>query len=280
MWRLIQISTIAFKRRFSNQVDNITIADHFIPIHQGDLFAREWKCQNRGDSRRTPFVLLHDSLGCVELWRDFPKELCQKTGRTVIAYDRLGFGRSSLRSEQVPIDFIQEESREFLPKILKHFALDRFIAFGHSVGGPMAVECGRSVSGCTGIIVESGQTCVEERTLAGIRAAKESFKDATEVRRLEKYHGPKARWVLDAWIETWLSPQFATWSLRETLSHLKVPALVIHGEQDEFGSVAQPKMISDLTLGPCSVHILDNCGHVPHREKPDKVLDLISKFLE
>mgnify|MGYP002377470624 FL=1 len=226
-----------------------------------------------------PIVLLHDSLGCVDTWREFPKALSLRTRRNVVAYDRLGFGRSSARTSLPSKKFVTEEAEIYLPLVLKALSIQKFSLFGHSVGGSIAiVAAARMPELCLNVITESAQAFVEDRTREGIRAAKDNFKNTDVFARLQKYHGANAKWVLDAWTEVWLSKDFANWSLEKDLPKVKCPLLVIHGDKDEFGSKAFPQKISALAGGQSYMKILSNCGHVPHRDATNLVLDFAVEF--
>jgi pimeloyl-ACP methyl ester carboxylesterase len=228
----------------------------------------------------SPIVLFHDSLGCVDLWRDFPAALCAATGRRVIAYDRLGFGRSDARSDRPPLDFVADEARHYFPALRDALGFRRFIAFGHSVGGGMAVNCAAAFSAdCEALITESAQVFPEDLTLKNIAEAKAQFEDSAQMRRLDKYHGDKTRWVVDAWTENWLHPGFAAWTLRDVLPQVNCPVLAIHGEHDEYGTTRHPQMIGELSGGPARVEILPDTYHVPHRERPGAILDLVAEFV-
>jgi pimeloyl-ACP methyl ester carboxylesterase len=197
----------------------------------------------------------------------------------VVAYDRLGFGRSSPLHELPSHDFIREEAEAVLPAVLRELGIVRFALFGHSVGGGMSLTAAaRAGDACRAVVTESAQAFVEERTVAGIERAKLAFQQPEQFARLERWHGPKARWVLDAWTETWLSSAFAGWSLTGILPQVKCPVLVIHGDQDEYGSVRFPEFIRDHVAGPVEMHLLPGRGHVPHRECPDVVTDLVARF--
>ena len=225
-------------------------------------------------------MLFHDSLGCVDLWRDFPAELCLATGRRVIAYDRLGFGRSDPRTDPPSLDFVAEEAALYFPVIREQLGLERFIAFGHSVGGGMALHCAaRFAEHCEALVTEAAQVFAEDRTLEGIREAKGQFKDPAQLERLAKYHGQKAKWVLDAWTETWLHPGFASWSLDGVLPQVRCPVLAIHGELDEYGSTRHPRLIGERCGGLAQVEVLADTRHVPHRERAEAVLRLVSEFV-
>jgi pimeloyl-ACP methyl ester carboxylesterase len=251
--------------------------DILLNVKGGTVFARRW--QPAVTSSTAPLVLLHDSLGCMDLWRDFPATLARQLGRPVVAYDRLGFGRSSPREQLPAADFIREEAEEFLPVILSGLGIADFALFGHSVGGAMAlVAASRAGDCCKAVVSESAQAFVEGRTVAGIQEARERFQEPEEFDRLRKWHSSKARWVLDAWTEVWLSPEFASWSLEPDLPLVRCPVLVIHGEEDEYGSVRFPELICRHVGGPAEMHILSGCGHVPHRERPDVVAGLVARF--
>ncbi len=233
-----------------------------------------------------PLMLLHDSLGAVELWRDFPAQLSERTGYMVVAYDRLGFGKSVLNPVRIGRNFIRDEALLSLSDVLKGLQMEKAILFGHSVGGGMALAAAAQLPDrIAAVITESAQAFVEDRTLEGIRAARKNFADPVQLARLAKYHGndlEKARWVLDAWTETWLAPEFAGWSLEEDLRKLRCPVLAMHGDLDEFGSGRHPEMIAGLPsafAGQGECVMFEGCGHVPHRENPALVLETVMGFL-
>ena len=256
--------------------------DLWVDHPQGRIFAREWSPPGVGAHRPpSPIVLFHDSLGCVELWRDFPAQLSAASGRRVIAYDRLGFGRSDAREVLPELDFIAEEARVYFPALREQLGLERFVVFGHSVGGGMAVNCAAAFAGaCDALITESAQVFPEDLTLNSIAEAKGQFVDESQLQRLARYHGDKARWVLDAWTESWLHPGFAAWSLKSVLPQVRCPVLAIHGMHDEYGTRVHPEMIGELSAGPAQVAILPDTFHVPHRERPEAVIELVCGFLD
>ena len=228
----------------------------------------------------TPIVLFHDSLGCVDLWRSFPAALSKNTGRRVIAYDRLGFGKSGVRCDKLGLDFVSEEAETYFPALREQLGVERFIAFGHSVGGGMALHCAARFADIRdAVITESAQAFVEDRTVEGILNAKEQFQQEEQFARLKKYHGDKAKWVLDAWTETWLDPRFAAFSLKAVLPRVRCPLLVIHGIHDEYASTRHPEMIAELSGGPSQLEILADTYHVPHREREQAVVALVTDFL-
>jgi pimeloyl-ACP methyl ester carboxylesterase len=258
-------------------VSGIHCLDSFVDASGGRIFVRHW---SEGLSNRPPVILLHDSLGSVEQWRDFPAALAQATRRHVVAYDRLGFGKSTQRIERPSADFIREEAEKLFPALCRALGITRFILFGHSVGGAMALMIAAEQSeACGGVVTEAAQAFVEPQTLMGIRSAKAAFSNPEQFARIVRWHGDKARWVLDAWTEVWLSPQFLTWNLDGHLGKVICPVLTIHGDRDEYGSLAFPRRITSQVKGPSTMAILSGCGHIPHREKKDEVLRWVSDFL-
>jgi pimeloyl-ACP methyl ester carboxylesterase len=251
--------------------------DSWVEVPGGKVFTRRWDVAS---TDRAPLILMHDSLGCVELWRDFPAELAHATGRPVIAYDRLGFGKSDPQTDRPAVSFIRDEAEVIFPALRRQLSLDRFVLFGHSVGGAMALATA-ALHGdtCEGVITEAAQTFVESRTVSGIRAAKQQFSHGQELARLERWHGERAAWVLDAWTGVWLSPEFASWSLDDLLPRIQCPVLAIHGDRDDYGTVEFPRHIARRVTGPVEMAILDDCGHVPHREKKEEVLRRVTSFL-
>lgn len=258
----------------------VRASDHWITTEEGKLFARAWRLTDLPRDVDAPILLFHDSLGCVDLWRDFPEQLAVATRRTVVGYDRLGFGRSDAHPGQLPLRFIRDEAVRVVPRLREALDLDVIVPFGHSVGGGMAVAtAARWPERCAALVTEAAQTFVEDRTVAGLRAARVDFAEPGQLERLARYHGDKARWVLDAWIETWLSPAFAAWRLDDDLRAVRCPVLALHGDRDEYGSVEHPERIAGLTGGASRAVILEGCGHVPHREQPTMVLSEVARFL-
>ncbi|MBB3189303.1 alpha/beta fold hydrolase [Halomonas cerina] len=244
----------------------------------GDIHVARWR-PDTADAGRSPIVLLHDSLGCVALWRDFPARLADASGREVFAYDRLGFGRSDPYPGRLPLSFIDDEARGAFAAVRDHLKRERFVLFGHSVGGGMAIEAAaQHPESCEGLITVAAQAYMEPRILAGIREAEQSFTDPDQLARLARYHGDKAEWVLRAWVDTWQTEAFANWNLAPTLARVHCPTLAIHGEQDEFGSPDQARYIAERSAGPSGARILP-CGHVPHRECPERLIAAVEGFL-
>ncbi|KGK41835.1 alpha/beta hydrolase [Nitrincola sp. A-D6] len=261
------------------RINETLIDDRFVAVPGGSVFVRRWRPAET--SSVVPLVLLHDSLGSVAQWRDFPLQLAERLQRPVIAYDRLGFGQSSARTALPSADFIIEEAELIFPVLCQAMGITRFCLLGHSVGGVMALTIAASkAEACEATITLAAQAFVEERTLEGIRAAQQQFAQPAAFNKLMKWHGDKARWVLDAWTGTWLSPAFRSWTIDACLPHIHSAVLVIHGDSDEYGSVAFPQHIAAGVAGPSKQVIMQHCGHLPHAEQPAQVLDLIADFMQ
>lgn len=258
----------------------ISTRDIWLSTDRGRLYTRRWHPASGAAKDGPAIVLFHDSLGCVELWRDFPERLALATGRDVVAYDRLGFGRSDPHPGKLQRGFVVDEARSAFRTVREQWQLDSFVAFGHSVGGGMAIACAAEYPDrCHALITESAQAFVEDRTLAGIRAAKHAFAQPAQFDRLRRYHGDKAAWVLDAWTETWLGADFAGWNLDAELRGVRCPALVLHGDGDEYGSTRQPRHIAELVGAHSTLCILPGCSHVPHREHGERIVDTVAQWL-
>lgn len=250
---------------------------HLISTPTGELFVKRW---SPPQPTGAPIVLLHDSLGCVALWRDFPARLVTLSGRQVIAYDRLGFGASAPYPGTISPDFILQEAQTGFKHVYETLGLRDFIVLGHSVGAGMAVGiAARYQETCVGLVTLSAQAWVDAQIRSGIEAARQQFAEPGQIERLAKYHGDKAPWVLNAWTETWLSDEFREWTLDKILPHVHCSTLCLHGDQDEYGSPTHSEHLARMTAGQSRAVTLRGCGHVPHRECPDAVLAGMEGFV-
>lgn len=252
--------------------------EFWLEASEGRLYAKTWRPTMSGSWTASPILLFHDSLGCVQLWRDFPQLLSLQTNRTIIAYDRIGFGRSAPAQAKLQSDFISDEAAEIVPIVLQQLGLTEFIACGHSVGGAMAIEAaGHFPRLCHGVITLGAQAFVTEQTVFGVQAAKADFEAPDEFKRLEKYHGERARWVLNAWTETWLGDEFKDWNLDEPLERIACPILAVHGDRDEYGPIDHAVRIAG---DRGEISILPSIGHSPHRQDPLRLAEVIAKFIQ
>ncbi|WP_291159844.1 alpha/beta fold hydrolase [Gemmatimonas sp. UBA7669] len=260
----------------------VATESRFVDVAGGRLFVQSWSpaVLHADHTPRAPIVLFHDSLGCVALWREFPALLAATTSRRVIAYDRLGFGQSSARHDVLAHSFVEDEGREVVPRLLTALGVETFVAMGHSVGGGMAVAAAAAHRArCTALITMAAQSFVEDRTVAGVREARASFAAPEQLARIARHHGDRAEWVLHAWVDTWLHPDFATWSLDALAEQVHCPALVIHSDNDEYGSLAHPMRLLRHLRGPSRQLTVPGGGHLPHRTEPAAVLNAVQDLL-
>jgi pimeloyl-ACP methyl ester carboxylesterase len=255
----------------------VTSKEMFIDVKGGSIYIKKWIPENLKCT--SPIVLMHDSLGCVDLWRDFPEELARSLSCVVIAYDRLGFGRSSVNENTPGINFVWDEADFYFSHIKSAAQFSTYYLFGHSVGGGMSIGIAATDNKCIGVITESAQAFVEEITIKGIKEAQTLFQSPEQIERLKKWHGNKANWVLSAWIDVWLSAEFLSWSLEPRIGKVTCPVLALHGDRDEYGSTAFPEYIVGNTAGESSMIMIENCGHVPHKEKMDEVINHTKSFI-
>ena len=229
---------------------------------------------------RPTIIFLHDSLGCIQLWRDFPKKLGELTNCNVLVYDRQGYGKSSpFTTSERNNDYLEIEA-DILIEILDAFKIADAILFGHSDGGSIAlIAAAKYPSHIKGIISEGAHIFVEEKTLDGIKEAVEVYRTTNLKYKLEKYHGDKTEDVFSAWSNTWLSEKFSTWNIENYLSFVTCPSLIIQGEEDEYGTLKQVEGIFNKVPGVATKLILLNVKHTPHKEAAELVLQKSANFI-
>ncbi|MFC0780658.1 alpha/beta fold hydrolase [Flavobacterium sp. HJSW_4] len=247
-----------------------------IHINENNLYAEYY---NDFENRPT-IVFLHDSLGCVELWRDFPKRIAELTQCNVLIYDRLGYGKSDPMPTYVrPVNYLELEA-DVLNTILEKLKIENAILFGHSDGGSIAlIAASKYPNRIEKVICEAAHIFVEEITLNGIREAVVAYQNTNLPERLQKYHGNKTETIFKAWTETWLRSDFRNWNIESLLPQIKSPLLFIQGEKDEYGTLDQVEKTINAVSGKSEKHIIPNAGHTPHKETPAAVLDKIALFI-
>jgi pimeloyl-ACP methyl ester carboxylesterase len=241
----------------------------------------EYEWIGRGPDEAPTIVFLHEGLGCVDMWRDFPEQVVEATGCGALVYSRAGYGKSDPTILPRRVEFMHDEALTVLPQILKEFHIDKAILFGHSDGGSIALILAGSntVGNVRGLVLEAPHVFVEPISIASIEAARENYEHGSLRVSLEKYHGDNVQCAFRGWNDVWLNPQFRSWNIESYLPGIKVPALVIQGEQDQYGTMRQVRAIEDSSSGLVETLVLSDCGHSPHRDQPDAVLDAVSKFI-
>ncbi len=223
-------------------------------------------------------VFLHEGLGSIRQWRDFPEKVARATGCRALVYDRYGYGNSDvLREERVGVDFMHREALLFLPEVLLQLKIQDPILVGHSDGASIALIYAGSHP-VRGVAVLAPHVFVEEPGLQSIKAISAGFETSGLRERLGKYHRD-ARKTFHLWADAWLDPAFRQWNIEEYLPRIRCPLLAIQGEDDEYGSMAQLDAIRRQAGGPCELLKLPGCGHSPHKDQPEKVLKAVTEFI-
>lgn len=232
----------------------------------------------RNSEEAQTLVFLHEGLGSTAQWKSFPQEIFELTGLNVLVYDRSGYGKSSAAPEDYPLDYLRYEARTLLPQILEQLHITKCHLWGHSDGGTIALLFAayhplKTLS----VITEAAHVIIEDISRKGISEVRKIYDEKLN-KPLQRYHGAKTDWVFFHWADTWLDPQFHGWNMKEELSLIQCPILAIQGENDEYGSPKQLKIIRELS--PAAIHLIKDCGHIPHFHKPEEVLKLVVKFID
>ncbi|WP_299437148.1 alpha/beta hydrolase [uncultured Aquimarina sp.] len=231
------------------------------------------------DSLKTTIIFLHDSLGSIELWRDFPRRISEATNCNVLSYDRQGYGKSDGFSESKRDKEYLKKEADVLAKLIDQLGLKEVILFGHSDGGSIALLAASLYPNkIKGIITEGAHVFVENETLQGIRDAQTAYKTTNLKEKLTKYHYKNTENVFKMWTETWLSPSFSEWNIEHYLSGIQCPSLIIQGENDEYGTLDQVTSILQKTSGISESLIIPNIGHTPHKEATEIVIEKTRNF--
>ena len=229
---------------------------------------------------RPTLVFLHDSLGCAQLWRDFPKKLAQATQCNFLLYDRLGYGKSEpMLSYERPVNYMELEA-DILNKVIEQYELENVILFGHSDGGSISlIAASKYPQKIKAVIVEAAHIFVEEITLQGIYDAIKTYNTTNLKERLTKYHGDKVETLFRAWTETWTRSDYRDWNIEYLLSKISCPLLFIQGEKDEYGSLKQVERTIAQVSGQAEQFIIPDVGHTPHKEASEMVLQKVIDFI-
>lgn len=233
------------------------------------------------DHTKPYIVFLHDSLGCITLWRNFPDILAQAAQCNVMVYDRQGYGESdAFTTIERHNDYLEKEAQT-LDSLLAMLAIDAAILFGHSDGGSIALlTAAMFPERIKAVITEGAHVFVEDITLNGIRAAVEAYATTNLKEKLLKYHGDNVDGLFRAWTETWLSDRFRSWNIEKYLPNITCPVLVLQGENDEFGSTKQVSAITEQVSGRAQQCLIPAVGHSPHKENPEQTLEPVIRFLQ
>lgn len=227
-------------------------------------------------------VFLHEGLGCVSMWRDFPQNLSNRTGLSSFVYSRQGYGKSDPVPLPRNLDFMHAEGLDVLPNILDVEGINRAILVGHSDGASIALinAGGARDSRIEALVLLAAHVFNEDITVKSIKEAKKAFKIRDLREKLAKYHGTNVDCAFWGWNDIWLAPEFKEWNIESYLANIILPSLVVQGEDDQYGTSAQVNAIQ-TGIGPeAKVKIIPNCGHSPQIEQKDITLEVIARFIE
>jgi pimeloyl-ACP methyl ester carboxylesterase len=226
-------------------------------------------------------VFLHDGLGCVALWRDFPTRLASALGCGALVFSRAGYGLSDPAPLPRPLRFMHDEGQDGLGEVLDAAGVREAVLVGHSDGGSIALVHAASAGGprVRALALEAPHVFCEELTVRSIAAAAEEYRRGDLRERLARYHGANVDVAFLGWSGAWLDPAFRQWTIEAFLPRVAVPVLVIQGEGDEYGTLRQVEAIERQSGGTVQSVVLADCGHTPHRDQAERTLGAIARFL-
>jgi len=235
-----------------------------------------------GDTEGELLVFLHEGLGCVAMWKDWPARVCAATGSRGLVFSRYGYGQSTPRADGLKRspDYMHVEARDALPALFRALSLEheKPVLVGHSDGGSIALlYAAMYPERVKGIAVAAPHIFVEEITLAGIRAAREVYLSTDLPQKLGRYHRDPDS-VFWSWNDIWLMPEFRSWNIESYVSRIRCPILAIQGEDDEYGTLEQIRGIQRLAA-QTELCILPACGHSPQRDQPAAVTAALADFI-
>jgi pimeloyl-ACP methyl ester carboxylesterase len=228
---------------------------------------------------RPAIVMLHEGLGSIALWKDFPAQVATRTGCGVLVYSRYGHGNSDKLMEKRPVHFMHREGEVVLPELLEKLGIAKPILIGHSDGGSISlIFAGKYPEAVSGLILEAPHVFVEDLSIASIAQAKVTYETTDFPQRLGRYHA-NVDATFRGWNDIWLDPAFRSWNIEEYVPRITCPVLCIQGEEDEYGTIAQVEAIK-AAAPQTKIAMLANCKHSPHRDQAEKTLELMAEFVD
>jgi pimeloyl-ACP methyl ester carboxylesterase len=226
-------------------------------------------------------VFLHEGLGCVEMWKDFPERAAEATGWGALAFSRAGYGKSDPCALPRPLGFMHIEGLVTLPRVLDAAGIRLAVLVGHSDGASIALinAGGLRDERILGLVLMAPHVLVEPVTVESIRAAGEAYEKTDLRQRLSRYHGDNVDCAFLGWNRAWLHPLFLSWNLEIFLPGIEVPVLLIQGEEDNYGTALQLETIERGLPAPPEVRLLKGCGHSPFRDQPEMTLEARTGFV-
>jgi len=225
-------------------------------------------------------VFLHEGLGCLAMWSDFPDRLASATGCGALVYSRMGHGASDPMRGPLPVRFMHDEALDVLRAVIERFGIKEVVLFGHSDGASIAIiYAGAHPGPIRALVLEAPHVFVEPVCIESISRIARAY-DTTRLReQLARYHGSNTDSMFRTWTDVWLRPEFRQWNIEEYLPAIESPVLVVQGEDDKYGTVRQVDAVVTQVSGSAKSLVLAHCGHSPHSERPDEVLEAAGRFI-
>jgi len=241
----------------------------------GHTLAYEWV---GAESGKPPLVFLHEGLGSIRQWRDFPEKVAAATGTRALVYDRYGYGQSDvLREKRRTVRFMHDEALTAFPDFLKKLEVENPVLIGHSDGASIALIHAGAGHAVRGVVAMAPHVFIEPICITSIRKVTGEFESSDLPARLAKYHRD-ARKTFYGWADVWLDPEFKGWDIRdEFLPNIRCPVLAIQGYDDEYGTMAQLDELQRRSKA--QLLKLERCGHAPFRDQPERTLEAIADFI-
>jgi pimeloyl-ACP methyl ester carboxylesterase len=227
---------------------------------------------------RTMIVLLHEGLGSVAMWKDFPDAVAASTGHPVLVYSRHGYGQSAQLTQPRRVDYMHFEATTVLPELLSQLEVCDPLLIGHSDGASIAIIHAGSGNAVSGLILMAPHVFVEQISIDAIAEAKRAFETTGLAGKLARYHKhPES--MFRGWNDIWLHAEFRDWNIESFLPAIHSPLVVIQGENDPYGTLAQVDAIERSAGGAVKKLVFPDCGHSPHIDCREKTLDVITDFV-
>jgi pimeloyl-ACP methyl ester carboxylesterase len=248
----------------------------FIRIGASDL---EYRMIGPAPGDAPTIVMLHEGLGCVGLWGDFPDRLAAATGAGVFVYSRAGYGASTKVELPRPLDYMHIEALEVLPKLLDQIGFRRGLLVGHSDGASIAAIYAGGVADhrVRGVAMIAPHFIVEDISVRSIAEIRKAYQTTDLRSKLARWHGDVDN-AFYGWNGAWLDPEFRRWDIAEYLAYIRVPVAILQGADDQYGTMRQIEIAREECYCPVDVTVVPGAGHSPHRDAPGATLDAISEF--
>ncbi|MBN9087825.1 MAG: alpha/beta hydrolase [Reyranella sp.] len=254
--------------------------DRLIDLGDRRLRVRRLEPQKTDGLERTTLVFLHEGLGCIEMWRDFPQTLCDALQCRGVVYDRTSYGQSSPWPYDPGLRYMEIEADAVLPRLLAALAIDDCVLVGHSDGGTIALNyAAHSPEPLRAVVTLAAHAINEPVCTAAIQRAREAYASTDLRQKLARHHGDNTDRAFRLWSDAWVAPGFEPMDASGRLPRIEVPVQAIQGEDDDYGSELQLGIIAGKVGGYCETRLIPDCGHSPHLQQPTYTLAEIARFV-